>query len=262
MTHLLIDRKEIFLTILSLSIIINSCNKNERAPVVAGNNKITRNDISNRIKIEKIYDSQFVDTTGVIVQLIRFSLSELILNQMDKEISLSDLKREAERIDENTKMPGKLNRIKKIFKKEKEYLNVFVKPVLVEKTLQKSFLFDTVFQKKPYNRIKKTFRSVNSGIRIETSGVDSFTPDKDEEKYYEDIAGTGIRENRNSYYFILKKNGKIKVYLAKKRDFNEWFRKKTRNIEVTVNDKKLKSGLLRRIRGSAYWEEILNKRDR
>jgi len=231
----------------------------ESQPLLSVDGKnVTEKDIKYRLKIKKAYNADFSDTLGVIFTLIQQELREKVAKEIGIKISREELEKEALRFERNTKAPMVLSRVQKIFKNNRKgYLNRYVKPVLIERLLQEKFMFDTLYQERPWKEINKAYQSYKMGNFSDTS-VKSFTPEKPRMvSYYKQYESDGISENKYSYFFVQKKDGSLQAFSREKNDFTDWFRDKAKKYPVRIYDSKLKKKTKRKIKGNRFWEEMI-----
>ena len=221
--------------------------------------KITQQDVSYRLAIDKAYGNDQSGTTEVVLQLIMQELREVIADKEQIFITDSMIEQEALRIDMETKAPGILAKVKAVFTDHHEYLKHYVRPVLVEKSLQEEFFFDTLHQKEPLRIINEAFTRSAGKPSNPDSTLNVFEPDNEQLKYYENSAEKGIGEDKYSYFFLIEKNGKKTVYLVPKMDYTEWLHTEALKVRVHVYDEELRKKLLTRTRNSEFWQKILSK---
>jgi len=120
-----------------------SCAKNVAK---VGSTTITTKDLSCRARVSEIYypgsgDKEYI----ALAQLIKGYLSEEVLKSMGYVVDNNVIDSESKRIDNNTKAPEVLERIKKIYGRDKEgYYKTFVRIVYAER-----YLYNEVFLKSP-----------------------------------------------------------------------------------------------------------------
>lgn len=97
---------------------------------------ITDRDMSFRKKVSEVYYPNSGKDYVALAHLINGYLSEKILNSIGPKIEDAILDAEAKRIDENTKAPETLKKIKDIYgKNRKAYIKTFVRVVYAERVL-------------------------------------------------------------------------------------------------------------------------------
>jgi len=241
-------------------LLIISCSRSPEFLNVEGR-KITKEDIRARLQIEKVYNSQYYDTTGVIFIIIQQIWRENIAQDIGISITKEKIEKEAKRIDRETKAPHILNRVKEIFgQNDNKYLQHYVKPVLTERLLQEKFLFDTLYQKVPWRKINKAYVQVERLEEPDTS-VRVFIPEEDDiASFYMKYLNKGVVEDKYSYFFVKKINKKNQVYHIPKNDFTTWFHEKAIKYPVIIHDENLKKKMLQRVRGSEFWDKVLRRR--
>lgn len=128
----------LFFTILVLS----ACS---RDAATVGNSAISDRDIDIRTKVSEIYYPSSEKRYVGLTQLIKGYLSLEILRSFGHPADSAVLEQEAKRIDENTKAPEMLAKIKAVYGNDrKAYLRTFIALVYAERVL-----YEDVFQKSP-----------------------------------------------------------------------------------------------------------------
>jgi len=101
-----------------------------------GSIAISREDLSQRAKVSEIYYPGSGKAYVALSQLIKGNLSLEILRSLGKPVDDVALQSEAKRIDENTKAPETLAKIKAVYGTDHAaYLRTFVSPVYAERML-------------------------------------------------------------------------------------------------------------------------------
>ncbi|MFZ3065307.1 MAG: hypothetical protein WA277_08510 [Nitrospirota bacterium] len=101
-----------------------------------GDINITDKDISLRKKVSEVYYPNSGKDYVALSQLINGYLSEEILKSLGHKVDDAILKSEAKRIDENTKAPEILKKIKDIYGRNRDaYIKTFVRIVYAERAL-------------------------------------------------------------------------------------------------------------------------------
>jgi len=221
--------------------------------------RITQKDVAYRLDIDKAYGNDQSTATEVILQLIMQTLREVIAEKEHIHVTDSMIEQEAVRIDRETKAPGILVKVKSVFSKHRDYLQHYVRPIFIQKSLQEKFFFDTLYQEEPYNIIKEAFSRSKNRLLSSDSALKVFETSDEQLRYYENSAGDGIGQDKYSYYFVKQKAGKKVVYLIPKNDYTEWFRTEAQKVFLVVNDEELRDKLLKRTQESEFWQEILSK---
>ncbi len=104
---------------------------------------ITDKDISFRKKVSEVYYPNSGKDYVALAQLINGYMSEEILKSLGHKVDDAVLEAEAKRIDENTKAPETLKKIKDIYGRNRDaYIKTFVRVVYAER-----FLYNEVFLK-------------------------------------------------------------------------------------------------------------------
>ena len=117
-----------------LPFLFPACAKKKVAEV--GSIPITAKDISFRAKVSDIYyPGSGKDYIG-LTQLIKGYLSEEVLKSLGQKVDQSAWETEAQRIDANTKAPAVLEKVKRVYGRDrKDFLNSFIRVVYAERVL-------------------------------------------------------------------------------------------------------------------------------
>jgi hypothetical protein len=119
----------------------------DRPIAVVGDYKITKKDATLRNKVSHVFYPADPSDHG-LEQLINAYTAATIMKNIGFEITSKQLAEEDERINNGTRDPGNLARIKDIFGSDKEaYLRVFILPTLAERSIYgEIFLRNTKIQ--------------------------------------------------------------------------------------------------------------------
>ena len=108
-----------------------------------GDIPITKKDIELRAKVSEVYYPNSGKDYVALAQLIQGYLDDQVLTQLGYKVDDAVLEAEAKRIDDNTKAPDVLKKIKDVYGMDhKEYINTFVRVVYGER-----YLYNEVFLK-------------------------------------------------------------------------------------------------------------------
>jgi hypothetical protein len=130
---------------------------------------ITKKDIELRAKVSEVYYPNSGKDYVALAQLIQGYLDEQVLNQLGYKVDDAVLEAEAKRIDENTKAPDVLKKIKDVYGIDhKEYINNFVRVVYGER-----YLYNEVFLKVK-DIHKAQFESAQNFIQEAVKNPDKF----------------------------------------------------------------------------------------
>ncbi|MEO0259685.1 MAG: hypothetical protein ABIM77_02970 [candidate division WOR-3 bacterium] len=241
--------------------------------------KINKKEFEIEKKIQKVYNLNYKDEE-ILLLLIQKKLKIFLLEKdMNFKIEEKFLKMEKQRIDRETKAPWLLEKIKKIFNDERDYLEYFVKGILASRIIENIFYYDTIkYQKEKYYLAKNYLRKIKNDKKGDFS--------KDSLYFYVDLTqkeevpppppsffhlGDSIYlKNMEKFevypeiieakhrYFIVRKIGKKKFdgFIINKKDFTKWFNERIEKISIKIKDKELKNNLLKRIKGT-FWENII-----
>lgn len=247
--------KLLFLSILFATL---SCTSQSDIVSIDGHT-IAQEDVAYRLAIDRAYGNDRSTATEVILQLIMQALREVVAEKEHIHVSDSMIEQEAMRIDRETKAPAILVKVKDVFSKHRDYLKHYVRPILIERSLQERFFFDTLYQEEPYTIIKDAFVRSETKVLSSDSVLKVFEPSNEQLAYYEKSAGKSIGEDKYSYFFVRQKAGKKVVYIIPKNDYTKWLHTEALKISVVVNDEELKEKLLKRTESSQFWQKLLNK---
>jgi len=123
---------------------------------------VTSKDISYRARVSEVYyPGSGKDYVG-LAQLLKGYLSEEVLKSLGHKVDSSVIEAEAKRIDENTKAPEVLARIKEIYgRNRKAYLKTFVRVVYAERVLYNEvFLNSKEIHKDQYQKAQGFLKAV------------------------------------------------------------------------------------------------------
>ncbi|MDH4162515.1 MAG: hypothetical protein OEW15_07470 [Nitrospirota bacterium] len=110
-----------------------------------GSSTIRARDLARRVSVTEIYYPGSGKNYVALSQLIKGNLSIEMLRSLGRTVDDSVLEKEAQRIDQNTKAPEMLKRIKDVYRSDrKAYLRSFVALVYAERVL-----YSEVFLKSP-----------------------------------------------------------------------------------------------------------------
>lgn len=152
-----------FILILTALALVIGCKKNYVAQV--GTIQITEEDLLQRAKVSEIYYPKSGQRYVALAQLIQGYLDEEVLKQLGYKVDDSVWEAESRRIDENTKAPDVLKKIKDAYGLNKSgYIKTFVRVVYAER-----YLYNEVFLKSP--EIHKEKREQAENFIREASAV-------------------------------------------------------------------------------------------
>jgi dephospho-CoA kinase len=128
----------LLITLLIFILPLSGCRRGSSLVAEVGTLKISESDVELRQKVIQTYNPNEKRELGQ-KQLIDAFVKAEILRLWDNPISQDELKAEKERINKSTMMPGKLEEIRNLFSTEKQYLKVFVLPVLAKRKIYYEF---------------------------------------------------------------------------------------------------------------------------
>ncbi len=121
--------------------ILVGCKKPPVAQV--GSIPITEDDLTRRMKVSEIYYPKNGQRYVALAQLIQSYLNEEVLKQLGYKVDQSTWEAESKRIDQNTKSPEQLQKIKDVYGLDHQgYIKTFIRPVYAER-----YLYNEVFLK-------------------------------------------------------------------------------------------------------------------
>jgi hypothetical protein len=237
-----------------------ACEKNELIMKI-NNRKIESKYLFYKIAIERARGIEVGDTIGNLINIINEVLNEEILKEEGFLITEEMISIEKERIERETQLPEVLAKIKKVFEKEEDYLNYFVKPNLCERALQVKFYLDTIYHLEDYNFMKAVLKKLE---KKESLNMESFLyqPKRESIDYYKKIYPEGKVLQDFSSFFVVKWEGdKIRFYRRfKKGNFYDWWRKKAIKYRVKVYNKRYLELLIKKVEGDTFYLTLLSKR--
>lgn len=176
-----------------------------------GDISITDKDISLRKKVSEVYYPNSDKDYVALSQLINGYLSEEILKSLGHKIDDAILAAEAKRIDENTKAPEILKKIKAIYGSNKAaYIKTFIRIVYAERALYNEvFLKSREIHREEHQKAEeilskaikspKLFKDIAKEkglktIRLKVSKEDGIAPYGEEAKPKLNTAGIGVEQ--------------------------------------------------------------------
>lgn len=147
-----------FIIVLAL-LLLSGCS---RKVARVGETLSTSSDISLRARVSEVYYPGSGKDYVALAQLIKGYLCEEVLKSLGHKIDSSVLEGEAKRIDENTKVPDILKKIKDIYgKNRKAYIKTFIRVVYAERVLYNEvFLKSREIQKDAFSKAEKFLKKV------------------------------------------------------------------------------------------------------
>ena len=176
-----------------------------------GDISITDKDISLRKKASEVYYPNSGKDYIALSQLINGYLSEEMLKSLGHKIDDTILEAEAKRIDENTKAPETLKKIKDIYGRNRgAYIKTFVRIVYAERVLYNEiFIKSKEIHKEEYQKAEeilnkaiksqKLFKDIAKEkglktIRLKVSKEGGIAPYEEEAKPKLNTAGIGVEQ--------------------------------------------------------------------
>jgi len=126
-----------------------------------GDTTITEKDIAARQKVSDIYYPDSGKPYVALAQLIQGFLAEQALKSLEYPVNEQIWEAESNRIDQNTKAPETLAKIKDVFGLDhKSYLKVFIRPLYAERYLYNEvFLNSTEIHKERYEQAQNFLKA-------------------------------------------------------------------------------------------------------
>jgi len=143
-----------------------------RKPAVAqvGSVPITEEDLTQRMKVSEIYYPKSGQRYVALAQLIQGYLDEEVLKQLGYQVDEATWEAESKRIDESTKAPDILKKIKDVYGLDhKGYIKTFIRPVYSGR-----YLYNEVFLKSPEFQKEERAKAENF-MREVQAAPDQFT---------------------------------------------------------------------------------------
>ena len=129
--------------VLPMVLFFAACNKDKGKVADVGGIIITEKDLEQRGKVSEIYYPGSNKAYISLAQLSRAYLSEKVLNSLGYKVDEKVLEAESKRIDENTKAPEVLKKIKDVYGMDKQgYIKTFIRV-----TYDERYLYNEVFLK-------------------------------------------------------------------------------------------------------------------
>ncbi len=127
-----------------------------------GDVSISNKDISLRAKVSEVYYPNSGKDYVVLSQLINGYLSEEILKSLGHKVDDAALNAEAKRIDENTKAPEVLKKIRDIYGRNRDgYFKTFIRVVYAERVLYNDvFLKSKEIHKNEYHKAEDLIKEI------------------------------------------------------------------------------------------------------
>lgn len=127
---------------------------NEKDVSLVGSIHVTKGDISMRAKVSEIYYPDSGKEYVGLAQLIKGYLSEEVLRSLGYKVDDAVLEGEAKRIDDSTKAPDTLKKIKAVYGRDRKgYIKTFVRVVYAERFLyNEAFLKSSEIHKEQYQK--------------------------------------------------------------------------------------------------------------
>lgn len=256
--------KRIFWLLFLISLF--SCKKKD-AIMKIGKREIGFDYLDYKVKIDYIRGSEKPDTIFNLLQLIEEILTEEIGKEEGLKIDRKMLEEEKERIDKETLLPEVLERIKKIYKSEEEYLEYFIKPIVYRQFLPWKFYLDTIYHSEDYNYMKKLLERIkNDDTLVDTSLIKTFYYKVKEESvdYYLNIYKEDtILQDRYTFFIVKwdkdKKN--IKFYRkSKRKDYYGWWRERALKFKIEVYNKRYLDLLIKKTEEDTFYLKIFGVR--
>lgn len=256
-------RKVIFLVLF----LISCSNKKQEVILKIGNREIGFDYLDYKLKIDYIRGSKKPDTIFNLLLLIEEILTEEIGKKEGLKVDQKMLKEEKERIDKETLLPEVLERIKKIYKSEEEYLEYFIKPIVYRQFLPWKFYLDTIYHLEDYNYMKELLRKIkNNDTLVDTNLVKTFVykPKEESINYYLNIYKEDtILQDRYTFFIVKWDSNKrnIKFYRkSKKKDYYGWWREKALKFKVKVYNKRYLELLIKKTEEDTFYLKIFGVR--
>ncbi len=135
--------KKRYLMLALALVLLAGCKKTWVAKV--GSVEVTEKDLQDRMKVSEIYYPNSGKRYIALSQLVQGYLDEEVLKQLGYKVDESTWEAESKRIDENTKAPDVLKKLKAVYSLDHAgYIKTFIRPVYGER-----YLYNEVFLKVP-----------------------------------------------------------------------------------------------------------------
>jgi hypothetical protein len=142
------------------------CHAQETPVVVAkvGNTAITGSDVKYRVETERAYGNGSMTYAAALVSLVNDSLELEAAKMRNVEPTAEELNAYGRYVDENTKAPEILNRVKEVFGADCEsYERLYLEPKVVNMKLNRFYTIDVGVHAKERALIEKAYSLVAGG---------------------------------------------------------------------------------------------------
>lgn len=237
--------------------------KKEKAIMKIGRREVDFELLDYKLKIDYLRGNKEPDTILNLLFLIEEILNEEIGKREGLKIDRKMLKEEKERVDKETFLPEILEKIKKIYKSEEEYLEYFIKPLIFNQLLQWKFYLDTIYHLEDYNYMKGLLKKIKSNdTLVDTNLVKTFIykPKRESIDYYLNIYKEDtILQDRYTFFIVKWDNDKknVKFYRkTKKKDYYSWWREKALKFKVKIYNKRYRDLLIKKTEEDTFYLKI------
>lgn len=233
-----------------------------------GEKPITKQDIDYKKKVEIGYTNKEDEGKNALLKIIRDAVYENILYKNGITISQQELESEYERIHKETLAPEDLKKMEEAFGNRQAFLHIFVKSVLVNRKLEEFFeknreKFDPL-KKELEGKLKKIKAleisenqlgadQITSQVVTSTLAISS--QNKEQERAINNLKPNEFADYifESTYFYHLIKLNEIKpggfriytIYSYEKKTFPEWLKEQMQNLNIKIENEKLKT-ILRR----------------
>lgn len=228
-----------------------------------GKREISFDYLDYKLKIDNIRGSEKPDTLFNLLLLINEILTEEIGKEEGLKIDRKMLEEEKNRIDKETYLPEVLEKIKKIYRSEKEYLEYFIKPILYTQLLPWKFYLDTLNHLEDYYYMKNLLKRIRyNDTLIDTNLIKTFIykPKEESIEYYLNIYKEDtVLQDRYTFFIVKWSNDKkaIKFYRKTKlQNYYDWWRKRALKFKVKIYNKRYLNLLIKKTEEDTFYLKL------
>jgi len=281
---------------LTLSAQTSRAGKDERKVALVGKTAIKERDVSYKVQIEKAYGNERATREAALVSLINDAIEHEIAAIHGVTITREDLDSFKRHVNEQTKAPEILQKVKVIFGDDTDsYERIYLAPKIMNRKLHEFYSRSPEIHKKERDLIERAHGLVTAGkgfneasqecgIKFSTFNLEekeallppelrtyfpqSNTPMTDplipilDTLFPGEIYRNVIEDDyRYRIVKLIERNGEtysVEVIWVKKRPFDEWFRQEAANVRITIVDPDLRNTIKTKYPG-LWWVQKSSK---
>ncbi|MGE3800708.1 MAG: hypothetical protein AB7H80_06775 [Candidatus Kapaibacterium sp.] len=261
-----------------------------KSVATVGTIEITQQDLDYRAAIQAAYGGDTLPMPTALVAAGNDALAENVAASLGLTPTTEDVRQFISHVDETSKAPDVLQKVKNVFGEDSlSYINIYLKPKVVEAKLQRYQAFDTVAQNDGRKRIQQAYAVVAEGKSFAEAAsvvggrasIDTFTT-ATKQTVPEELAKFGqqrsgphplavlaeqhlkpgvlfqqVVEDDNAYRIVrlLDRNAErsiVEIISIAKGDYHTWLRKKAEGIPIVIHDKTLADSVKAK-HGTTWW---------